>query len=153
MVRLSQKNRKNLIELEGVFSNREEFVSIICTSHNIQYWRKIPYSEDKYGNSKVVDPYISNKEKLEIFFRPYSWQLSLWGAISLSSTYTTYITTRPIEIDTIITGKILIGMNRIVKGPWYIHQNRIHVWNQDSHFELQMFDGDINRFLDFNKPI
>ena len=153
MARLSQKILKNLIDLDFEFTSREEFTSLICSPLNISKWKKFPCGFDINGIPLYIANPVNNDEWMNLLFKKHSWQLTTWGAISLSHTYIYYNVQHQSSSDITITGKILLGMNRIINGPWHIHHNNIRIWNQNSHFELQMFDGDVNRFIDFNKAV
>lgn len=149
MARLSQKNHKNLIDLEGDFNTREEFVSLVCNPSNTAKW----LASSKTGPTVPHYPcYTDPCSWMDIMFRKNTWQLTTWAATALSTTYIYYDVVHHIDSDQTITGKILLGMDRVMNGPWYIYSSNVRVWNQDKHFEFQMFDCDLTRFIDFNNP-
>lgn len=151
MAKLSQNTPNNLIDLASSFTTREEFLIIACDVRNVSTWINLPNKSSSTSlvrtlANKAIDP----TQWDEIIFKRNTWQLTLWGAVALSSVYTYYDVQNEIAPKSELTGKILIGMNRILKGPWYPHHSSIRLWNQVAHFELKMFDGDFNGFVDFN---
>lgn len=137
MSKLSKKIYNNLINLEDTFNSKFEFVETVCNLPNIKNWN-IPISHPS--------------EWIDIMFKKNTWQLTDWGAKFLSSTYTYYdLQNKNNENIACLTGKILVGMDRIMNGPWYIHTyNIVRIWDQNKHFELQLLHCDFARYVDFN---
>lgn len=151
MVKLSPKIPKNLIDLTSSFTTREEFLIIICNTKNVSTWLNLPNKSASTSPIRtLVNKTIDSKKWDEIMFKKHTWQLTLWGAVALSSVYIYYDVQNEISPNIELSGKVLIGMNRILKGPWYPHHSSIRIWNQDAHFELKLLDGDFSRFLDLN---
>lgn len=48
-----------------------------------------------------------------------------------------------------MTGRVLINMGRIARGPWHCSGTRLWVFDQGVHFELAMFDGHAHGLVDF----
>jgi len=72
------------------------------------------------------------------------------GALLLGRTYKHW--TIHNSANASMTGRVIVGMNRLIHGPWHAHNTTITVWDQFLHFELAMFDGDLHRFVDFKAP-
>ena len=148
MVKLSKKTYKNLVALESTFNSREEFISLVCEQTNVTIWNNIP---PRNGGIPITISQFKNGW-IDVLFKKNTWQLTNWGANALSSTYMYYDMQHKNDSDSSITGKILLGLDRFIKGPWYIRNNSLRIWNQDKHFEIQLLDCDFARFVDFNNP-
>lgn len=148
MAKLSRKIYKNLITLESTFNSKNEFISVICNDANINDWNNI--SPRNGGTYIDISKYKNGWE--DVMFRKNTWQITPWGFNALSSTYTYYDMLHNNDENPAITGKILVGLDRFVNGPWYIHYNSLRIWDQDKHFEIQLLDCDLSRFIDFSKP-
>lgn len=93
----------------------------------------------------------SAKGWLANLFVQNGWQLTMFGAVLLSSTYKHWTIRN--DANASVTGRVIVNMNRLIHGPWYTHHNtKIMVWDQFLHFELAMFDGNLHRFVDFKAP-
>lgn len=123
MVRLLQKKPQNLKDLPNNWTSKEDFIS------------------------KVAD-IIPDFNKF--MFIKNGWQLTEYGADLLMHNF------RWFEIvfkdDTVITGKILINLDQIINGPWFIWYKRMIIWNQDIFFEINLFDEDIAQFINAYVP-
>jgi predicted secreted protein len=150
MPKLSKKIHKNELVLEYPFKSKEEFFSTVCTANNISSWSTISTTYPSKNNSFYIDFTDKDLNLSETFFKRKTWQLTTWGGIVLSRTYMYYDIEHRSDSNSIITGKILIGIDRVINGPWHIYNNYIRIWDQDKHFEIQLFDCDIARFVDFN---
>ena len=84
---------------------------------------------------------------VRILFMKNSWQLTSWGAVAMISVCQSW--TLEHDDNAVINGRILLNMGKIIKSPWYNRGRHVYVWNQGVHFEMQMFDGSIRRFVDF----
>jgi hypothetical protein len=49
----------------------------------------------------------------------------------------------------IMTGRVLIGMDRAVRGPWAYRGKTIITFDAQTHFELQMVGGSARAFVEF----
>lgn len=87
-------------------------------------------------------------EKVRSFiFANHGWRLSATG-FSFLSLYYTYYT---YSSDFKLTGKIILGMDRSIKGPWFIRGKQVSFFDQNTYFELSMFNGDLDKFVDFKQ--
>lgn len=77
-----------------------------------------------------------------------SWQVSALGFTFFRSYYQSFSAYN--EVNNLITGNVILGLNNIIKGPWAIRRNVIYTWNPDIYFEIKMFDGNVHEFLLFN---
>jgi hypothetical protein len=83
-------------------------------------------------------------------FANQGWRLTKVGLRLLSNLYSTYHCTHP--DNTVMTGRVLMGMDHAVGGPWGYRGREIYVFDQIVHFELQMCDGSARKFVEFKKP-
>lgn len=148
MTKLSKKTYKNLIELESIFNTKEEFISFVCSPTNITNWNNIP---PRNGGIPIIVSQFKNGW-IDVLFKSNTWQLTNWGSNALSSTYVYYNMQHNNDPNSTITGKILVGLDRFIKGPWHIYNNSLRIWDQDKHFEIQLLDCDFSRFIDFSNP-
>lgn len=126
MARSSRKNnRVGLPDLPDGWSTREDLARIVAPGTDVDEWVKS-------------------------VFLPGGWQLTNVGMDIMSRAYNSYVNEH--ANNSYMTGKVLINMGRITNGPWHARGHRIWTFNQDMHFELAMFDGDVRRFVDFYVP-
>jgi hypothetical protein len=83
-------------------------------------------------------------------FMGTGWKLTLFGCAFMLNAYRSYSLRH--EANLRINGHVLINLGRIIRGPWHVHNMIVYVWDQEMHFELAMFDGDVHRFVEFNGP-
>lgn len=90
-------------------------------------------------------------ERLEgIFFPQKSWKLSRLGFEVLHATYACYCFH---HAENLFTPNAILAIGARLKGPWYVTSGqRIYIWDSVFHFEISMFDGNINQFARFNEP-
>ena len=92
-----------------------------------------------------------NTDRLKrYFFVNQGWRLTNNGFSIVSTHYHSFTSENP--ANKVLTGSILLNMDNCIQGPWYVRGNKITVFNQSTHFELQMTSGNINAFLDFRNP-
>lgn len=98
-----------------------------------------------------VDPHfltgLSDDRIKRFFFINQGWRLTKTGFITVSTHYITYFSKHP--SNKILTGKILLNMDKCVQGPWYIFGEQLAIFDQKIHFEIQMLGGNLNDFLEF----
>lgn len=88
-------------------------------------------------------------EKLRSFiFANNGWRLSADGFLFLSLYYK-YYTYKCSDFK--LTGKIILGLDRSVNGPWFIRGKQVSFFDQNVYFELSLFNGDLDKFVDFKK--
>ena len=123
------KTSTQLLELPQSFSNTREFIDLI---------------QLKYDNHK-----INNRPKsiYNFIFLNRGWQLTLKGSSFLSEYFTTYKSTY--EGNNLVTGYLLLRMNKLIEGPWALDNNTVILWNSSIHFELQLVGGKLSDLLDF----
>lgn len=101
-----------------------------------------------------VDPTFLEKLDIETvrryFFINHSWRLTNSGFAMVSMYHAHYTSNNP--KNGIITGKMLLNMDHIIGGPWFMRGSQIIVFDQMANFELEMVDGDINAYIDFKRP-
>lgn len=95
---------------------------------------------------KTIKTKPSNLKEWALFlFQKNGWQLSYYGNILFRSTFYSY---KIEHIDhTQLTGKIIINLNKLLESPWCHKDKCLYMWNQPRWFELQMFDGDLKRYI------
>lgn len=98
----------------------------------------------------IKDKPSSTAEWEKFLFQRSGWQLSVYGNSIFRSIFHSY------KIENIdqaqLTGKIIINLNKLLKSPWCCKNTCLYVWNQPRWFELQMFNGDLKRYIDFYAP-
>lgn len=50
-----------------------------------------------------------------------------------------------------LTGKIILGMDKAIKGPWFIQGKKLVIFDQTAHFELQMVGNNLDNFVNFKR--
>ena len=138
MARLSKKNLKDLSLLPEGWQTREELLSMLLDDPRVVESGR----QNQAGMlPEGVDGFV------RILFMKNSWQLTSWGAVAMISVCQSW--TLEHDDNAVINGRILLNMGKIIKSPWYNRGRHVYVWNQGVHFEMQMFDGSIRRFVDF----
>jgi len=142
MARLYQKSNNtinNISSLPVGWSSREELVSLLLSdSHITQRWHDL---------ASGVLPAESVDKSVNIIFMRHSWQLTSFGAVAMAAAAKFW--TLEHSDNVFITGKILLNMGKISNSPWMSHGRHVYVWDEQIHFEIQMFDGSIRRFIEF----
>lgn len=77
------------------------------------------------------------------------WRLTRVGLRLMAGVYNSYRCTHP--DNAVLTGRVLIGMDDAVGGPWGYGGKDVYVFDQIVHFELQMCEGSASRFVEFKK--
>jgi hypothetical protein len=133
-----KKIKTQLLNISDFVSTREQLVSdlyanaeIACTWHNLH---------------KGIFPKEVNGI-VQIMFMKNSWQLTNTGALFLGNTCECYKSCH--VNNALLNGRVLVNMGKIIESPWYNKGQFVYVWKQTTYFELQMFDGDIHRFIEF----
>ena len=142
MYRLLKKLPNNLKDLPTGFSTREEFASLMLLDQS---------SFMRIKNSTPTDISAGSVDELiKLIFTKSGWQLTQFGCSALMRSYNWF------SVDNIdynyMTGKILLNFGQIIKGPWYAANTRLILWDQSIYFEVQMFDKNIKKYVDFYVP-
>jgi len=140
MARISQNPLNKGKVLPDNWDTREELVNLLLENQeNITIWK-----------SNINESFPDTpSDFIKYVFMKNSWQLTSWGAIVLSHISQFWLLENSDNV--MINGRALINMGKIINGPWYHRGRHVYVWNEFSHFEMQMFDGSIRRFIDFYK--
>lgn len=140
MGKLLKKNPQAPNDLPSGWITREELIQLIIRDPNA----KRIWNESALGRVNIEDL------RLISLFNPNSWRLTRFGGKFLSMAYTHWRLCNDNNLQ--VNGRILVNTGRILHAPWDIHNSTVTVWNQQTHFELAMFDGDMRRFVDFYVP-
>ena len=111
----------------------------------------------KYGASESQPVLFSDEEqdpnyqqlillKQQLFVNQ-GWRLTRRGLTVLTGKYTHYTSTH--EDNRIMTGRVLLHMDKAVLGPWAwgFKDSTIIVFDPVIHFELQMCNGSAQQFI------
>jgi hypothetical protein len=82
-----------------------------------------------------------------ILFVNGGWRLTNTGRQMVTDIYFTYRSKH--ENNNIVTGRVLLNMDRICNGPWGLHGEWVTVLDTNVNFELQMFDGKLSELVNF----
>jgi hypothetical protein len=94
---------------------------------------------------------LKNEKDFEAaFFTGTQWQLTLFGCGYLSAHYKSWVLGH--EANLSVTPRLILNIGRLLQSPWYIKRGSIITWNQDIHFELAMFEGNVHKYIDFYIP-
>lgn len=140
-LRLSKQIQNNLEILPDIKSKNDLLDAIIRHSNLEIIWPSLPNAWIKPKTQDEWERFLLVKN---------SWQLTIVGAIILQRLYQSYVARHP--NNAIANGRALINLSEIFNGPWHWQGDCIYIWNQETYFELAMFDGDIKQLLDFHKP-
>ena len=77
------------------------------------------------------------------------WRLTPTGTNTFKSRYNLYKSQH--KDNEIMTGRVLLGMDNAIKGPWAYHGITIVVFDQITHFELEMVGGSAKSFVEFKQ--
>lgn len=140
MAKSPQKTPKYLDRLPEGWQSREDLLSILLNNDDVvDTWKN---TESRILPNNVDDI-------LRILFMRNSWQLTTWGAAAMMRACCAWKLEHPENL--LINGRVLINMGRIIQSPWFNHGRVIYVWDEGVHFEMQMFDGNIHKFIDFRQ--
>lgn len=116
-----------------------------------------PGFEDQMLFCSFVRPYLATQiadfeeatpsSIRKAIFISHGWRLSTAGWQMLRVAFATYDTGH--KENMIVTGRILMCMDHICKGPWSLRGQWITLFDPTLHFELQMVGGDLRQFIDF----
>jgi len=127
--------KTELPNLPQHFENTKEFAEFIR-----------PYFDEDHNNTVWKDVLIPDAIH-KFMFSNKGWRLTPTGADMLMQHYKSYQSTH--EDNCIITGKLLIQMNRLINGPWILRNRTVTIWNSQIHFELQLVGGKLLDLIDF----
>lgn len=139
------KNDQNLplldVSVPG-YSSQEDLIKNLIHTPNFQ--AHICHSH-MYNNKNRTD----YKWWQWAIFIQQSWQLTALGLTYFSSNYKTFKIYN--EANNMISGRLILGFNQVIKGPWLVRRNCIYTWNADIYCELMMFDGNVHTYLSFKE--
>ena len=142
MARLSKKITADLDDLPDGYSSKEELIALLLND---------PAVVAKWiSASPGQHPTMDVNSVINAAFIRNSWQLTWWGCAALIASHRRFLLKN--ANNSVINGRILINLNNIINGPWKLQGQYLVVWDQTIHFELQIFDGDMQQFVDFHVP-
>jgi hypothetical protein len=94
--------------------------------------------------------FLSTTELRRALFSTSGWRLTKTGLETLSSIFQPYVTKN--EDNTVVTGKVLLGMDKCCKSPWFLSGKTVTVFDPTLHLEIQIVGGNIADFIDFKSP-
>jgi hypothetical protein len=97
------------------------------------------------------DPFTEQRmsQIRKILFVNQGWRLTPTGQKVLGTRYHSYSAD---HVDNVImTGRVLIGMDQAVRGPWAVRGSVLLVYNQTVAFELQMAGGSAQLYISFKR--
>jgi hypothetical protein len=97
-----------------------------------------------FGNG-VTELQIAEIKK--ILFINQGWRLTRAGLSIFTKLYTSYENKH--ADNKILTGRVLLGMDTAVAGPWGYQNETITVFDPTVHFELTMLEGSARQFVEF----
>jgi hypothetical protein len=77
------------------------------------------------------------------------WRLTSNGLKLLGERYKSYVANS--DDNTIMTGRVLLGLEETLRGPWAVRGKSLIVFEQMLQFELQMVEGSAPQFVRFKK--
>ena len=141
MVRLSKKIPPDLNELDIGFKDQASLIASLRSNSMIDSLKNDIFRTSP-GLPDTVDSWV------KAFFMPSSWQLTKIGITILYRYFKSYRSSN--DSNVLVTGRVLINMSKILNSPWHVHGKYVYVFDIDSHFELEMFDGDVKSFVNFH---
>jgi hypothetical protein len=138
MPQLIRSIAANLPVLKSTFENKCQLIqSLIDDGYTISTWKA-------FNNSLTSsDPETLSK----LSFNRSTWKLTWWGASNFANSHKNWELI--LDKHYVVSGRALLRLNRIILGPWALFDHRIYVWNEIVHFEMRLFDNDIDKFIDF----
>lgn len=130
-----RKTQSNLPVLDNGFENQ----TILCI-------HLAPILEDRDSVFEALNIHTIKK----VLFINNSWRLTGTGCQILSEHFVSYTSNH--NDNTVLTGKILLNMDKCCLGPWFLRGKTITVFDPTIHFELQMVSGKLGDFVDFKTP-
>ena len=127
----------NLPNLPQYFLNTKEFIEYIKPQYFTNFNRLNKLSTDFQDSAAIFNFMFINR----------GWRLSRKGNTFLSNYYKSYRSKHENNFE--VTGKLLLQMNKIINGPWYLEDDTVIIWNSTIHFELQLVDGKLSDLLEF----
>lgn len=143
MARLLKKIPNDLNNLETTWSSRDEFIAHITS--DVDFLPKVKNALPNEGEFLK-----SPKDWTRHLFMPTGWQLTTFGCAILIRAYRSYRIAGPCKDD--LTGRLIVNLNKLVNGPWYVNDSAIYVWDQKMHFELQIYNGDLATYINAYFP-
>lgn len=138
MARLLKKIPNDLKDLEFTWSSRDEFITHITADPNFLVKIKIALP----NTSQLIK---TDRDVARHMFLPTGWQLTAFGCAMLMGTYKPYKIAGPSRNN--LTGRIIVKMNQLVNGPWYLSKESLYVWDKNVSFEVQIFGSDLNTYI------
>lgn len=76
------------------------------------------------------------------------WRLSTLGYNFLTLYYQHYTCNSE---NLKLTGKIILGLDRSINGPWFVRGKKLVIFDQTAYFELQMVGNNLDNFVNFKR--
>lgn len=143
MARLLKKIPNDLKDLKHSWTSRDEFM--VAVLGDIDFIPNVRSALPNDGDFlKTPNNWIKH------MFMPTGWQLTAFGCTILLRAYNSYRIPGPSK-DT-LTGRQVLKLNELVNGPWYLNKSAIYVWNRETNFELNLFDADLDQYINTYFP-
>lgn len=126
------KKKSNLVEL-STYNNPH----LLCD--------EITKTFDVTGKS--IFGKLSSTQLRGLFFINKGWRLTNEGYLYISKKFISYTSSN--DQNKILTGKIILRMDECVNSPWFVRGKEVVVFDPVIHFELQMVNGELSKFVDF----
>jgi hypothetical protein len=140
MRRLTKKRLNTTHNLPTGWTTKDELLSILMSDENfVITWQ---------SEEEIPLDAITSLRKL--MFVKNGLQLTKWGRSLLMRSYISYEI--PIDEPSTITGKVMINLDKIIKSPWHIYSSKLIIWDQAIYFEINMFNQNVKRYVDFYVP-
>ena len=100
-----------------------------------------------------MTPYIMSDTASirQMLFINKGWRLTSKGLAIIENGFESYTISN--ESNKILTPKILLNMDPCVKSPWYVTTTgKVTFFNRSAFFELSMFDGNLNTYVESISP-
>jgi hypothetical protein len=141
MAKLLLKIPTDLNELSYTYSSQLELAR--CCINDEKVWAKWT-TWPEFSNIKT------HTELNNLIFMRNSWQLTSQGAVAFSHAFKRWYCVH--DDNAIMTGRILLSMNLIMTTVWYSRGRHVYIWDENVHFEMQLVDGSLARFVDLKTP-
>ena len=83
----------------------------------------------------------------QLLFINKGWRLTQKGLVVLENGFESFMISN--DSNKILTPKILLNMDSCVNSPWFVTTTgKVTLFNRTAFFELSMFDGNLNTFVD-----
>jgi hypothetical protein len=142
MARLSPKIPADLDHLPDCYATTHDLVE------NVKIIQKFQDISSKLSGQLM---HVHDTPTLtDMLFMKNSWQLTSIGAAIMSMIFKRWECAH--DENAVMTGRVLLGMSKAIKVPWYNRGRHVYIWNEGIHFELQLLEGSLRRFIEFRQP-